>query len=130
MHRSAVLRAGSPRQGAKVRQAAQRKIDLARCAFAAVSAAEWIVRLDGAGIPAGKVRRIDETYEWDQTRSQGLVVEVDHATLGRISLPGPPVRFDGGDRRTHAAPPTLGQHDESVRAWLNEVDAKEDGNGG
>jgi formyl-CoA transferase len=76
------------------------------------------------------VRRIDETYEWDQTRSQGLVVEVDHATLDRISLPGPPVRFDGGGRRTHAAPPTLGQHDESVRAWLNEVDAKENGNAG
>ncbi len=97
-------------------------------AFAAVPAAEWIARLDGAGIPAGSVRRIDETYEWDQTHSQGLVVDVDHATLGRISLPGPPVRFEGGGRRSHAAPPTLGQHDESVRAWLNEVDAKENGN--
>jgi crotonobetainyl-CoA:carnitine CoA-transferase CaiB-like acyl-CoA transferase len=105
-------------------------IDEIEQAFAAVPAAEWIGRLDRAGIPAGRVRRIDETYEWDQTRSQGLVVEVDHATLGRISLPGPPVRFDGGGRRTHAAPPTLGQHDESVRAWLNEVDAREDGNGG
>src|ERR1700738_3724409 len=68
-------------------------IDEVEKAFAAVPAAEWIGRLDEAGIPAGQVRRIDETYEWDQTRSQGLVVEVEHATLGRISLPGPPGRF-------------------------------------
>jgi crotonobetainyl-CoA:carnitine CoA-transferase CaiB-like acyl-CoA transferase len=98
-------------------------------ALARAPAPEWIASLDRAGIPAGKVRGIDETYEWEQTRSQGLVVEVDHATLGRIELPGPPLRFDGGERRTHAAPPMLGQHDESVRAWLDELDAQESGKG-
>jgi crotonobetainyl-CoA:carnitine CoA-transferase CaiB-like acyl-CoA transferase len=83
--------------------------------------------LDSAGIPSGKVRGIDETYEWEQTRSQGLLVEVDHATLGRISLPGSPLRFDGGGRIKHAPPPTLGQHDESVRAWLDEVEPEDPG---
>lgn len=96
-------------------------------AFATAPAAEWIARLDAAGIPAGRVRTIDEVYEWEQTRSQGLMLDVDHATLGRIGLPGPPVRFDGGGRRVHAAPPTLGQHDESVRAWLDELDRREAG---
>jgi crotonobetainyl-CoA:carnitine CoA-transferase CaiB-like acyl-CoA transferase len=37
-------------------------------------------------------------------------------------LPGPPLRFDGDEPRQHDAPPTLGQHDASVRAWLDEVD--------
>ena len=94
-------------------------------ALAAAPAEEWISRLDTAGIPAGKVRTIDEVYEWEQTRSQGLLLEVEHPTLGRIQLPGPPVRFDGGGRQEHAAPPTLGQHDGSVRAWLGELDAEE-----
>jgi crotonobetainyl-CoA:carnitine CoA-transferase CaiB-like acyl-CoA transferase len=94
-------------------------------ALAAAPAAEWTARLDAAGIPAGRVRPIDEVYEWEQTRSQGLLMEVDHATLGPIELPGPPLRFDGGGRRHHTAPPTLGQHDESVRAWLDELDAAE-----
>jgi len=98
-------------------------------AFARGPAEAWIARLEKAGIPAGKVRRIDETYEWEQTRSQGLLVEVDHATLGRIALPGPPLRFDGGGRREHSSPPTLGQHDQSVRAWLDEVEPEEPGKG-
>ncbi|MDQ6791697.1 MAG: CoA transferase [Candidatus Dormibacteraeota bacterium] len=94
-------------------------------AFAEAPAEEWIAKLEGAGIPAGKVRNVAEVYEWEQTRSQGLLQEVAHATLGRIALPGPAVRFDGGGRRAHTAPPTLGQHDESVRRWLDELDAEE-----
>jgi crotonobetainyl-CoA:carnitine CoA-transferase CaiB-like acyl-CoA transferase len=94
-------------------------------AFGTEPAERWISRLEAAGIPAGKVRTIDEVYEWEQTRSQGLLLEVDHATLGRIAVPGPPVRFDGGARVEHQAPPTLGQHDQSVRAWLDELDARD-----
>jgi len=89
-------------------------------AFAAAPADHWIARLDAVGIPAGRVRTIDEVYGWEQTRSQGLLIEVDHATLGRITLPGPSLRFDGGGRTRHEAPPTLGQHNQSVRDWLDE----------
>jgi hypothetical protein len=72
------------------------------------------------------VRTIDEVYGWDQTRSQGLLVDVDHTTLGRLQLPGPPLRFfaAGADgetettRRDHTAPPVLGGSGEAVRAWL------------
>ncbi|MGI8333919.1 CaiB/BaiF CoA transferase family protein [Actinomadura scrupuli] len=80
----------------------------------------WLARLAAEGIPAGSIRSIDEVYEWDQTRSQGLVVEVDHPQLGPIELPGPAVRFEGSAPREHTAPPTLGQHTEAVLAWLEE----------
>jgi crotonobetainyl-CoA:carnitine CoA-transferase CaiB-like acyl-CoA transferase len=97
--------------------------------FAADSAELWLERLADAGVPAGKVRTLDDVYTWEQTRSQGLLVEVDHPTGGRITLPGPPLRFDdrnlAGGRDEHLAPPRLGQHDESVRAWLDEMDASE-----
>jgi crotonobetainyl-CoA:carnitine CoA-transferase CaiB-like acyl-CoA transferase len=99
-------------------------------AFSAAPAEDWIARLDAAGIPAGLVRTIDEVYGWEQTRSQGLLIEVDHATLGRIALPGPSVRFDGGGRARHEAPPTLGQHNQSVRAWLDEEEGGEERQGG
>jgi crotonobetainyl-CoA:carnitine CoA-transferase CaiB-like acyl-CoA transferase len=95
-------------------------------AFAPHPRAELLARLDELGIPAGEVRTIDRVYDWDQTRSQGLVIEVDHPLLGRIEVPGPPIRFDdnafAGGREVHDAPPTLGQHDESVRKWLDELD--------
>lgn len=94
-------------------------------AFADRSSATLLAELEAAGVPAGVVRSIDEVYEWEQTRSQGLVLDVDHATLGTIALPGPPLRFFGFDgdeqtRRDHTAPPTLGQHDDVVRSWLAE----------
>ena len=104
-------------------------IDAVNAAFADQALADLLPRLDELGIPAGEVRTLDRVYEWDQTRSQGLLVDVDHATVGTITLPGPPLRFDGsdGDSSTtqHTAPPTLGQHDEAVRRWLDELDAAE-----
>ena len=39
------------------------------------------------------MRTIDDVYDWDQVASQGLKVEVEHGTLGRLTLPGPPLRF-------------------------------------
>ena len=49
---------------------------------------------------------------------------VEHATQGdAAACPGSPIRFDdnafSGGRPTHLAPPTLGQHDESIREWLD-----------
>jgi crotonobetainyl-CoA:carnitine CoA-transferase CaiB-like acyl-CoA transferase len=91
-------------------------------ALAERSAEEWLAELAGLGIPAGKVRTLDDVYTWDQTASQGLLVEVDHPTVGRVTLPGPPLRFDdnpyAGAREEHLPPPRLGEHDASVREWL------------
>ncbi|OUZ11627.1 CoA transferase [Aeromicrobium sp. PE09-221] len=94
--------------------------------FATAPAEHWLELLSAAGLPSGKVRTIDEVYEWEQARSQGLVIEVDHATKGRLTLPGPVIRLDdqpyAGSRETNIAPPTLGQHNESVRRWLDETE--------
>ena len=98
-------------------------------AFADIPHTELMARLAELGIPAGEVRTLDRVYEWDQTRSQGLVIEVDHPVLGTIEVPGPPIRFDdnafAGGRSEHLHPPLLGEHDESVRAWLDELDEPE-----
>jgi crotonobetainyl-CoA:carnitine CoA-transferase CaiB-like acyl-CoA transferase len=91
-------------------------------AFAEATVGEVLDALTTAGVPAGKVRSMDEVYSWDQTRSQGLVVTVDHSTLGTIDIPGPPLRwFDGATEVTptnHTAPPTLGEHTNAVLRWL------------
>jgi crotonobetainyl-CoA:carnitine CoA-transferase CaiB-like acyl-CoA transferase len=95
--------------------------------FADRTLADLLPELARAGVPAGEVRTLDRVYEWDQTRSQGLVIGVDHPVLGRIELPGPPLRFDdnahAGGRTEHLPPPALGEHDASVRAWLDAMDA-------
>ncbi|WP_426245808.1 CaiB/BaiF CoA transferase family protein [Nocardioides sp. LHG3406-4] len=105
--------------------ARERVIEVVEGVFADWDSEPLLARLAEVGVPAGKVRTLDEVYAWDQTRSQGLLVEVDHSTLGTVSLPGPPLRFFAADghevtRRDHQAPPVLDEHGGSVRAWLDE----------
>jgi crotonobetainyl-CoA:carnitine CoA-transferase CaiB-like acyl-CoA transferase len=95
-------------------------------ALASGGAEAWLGKLREIGIPAGKVRTLDEVYTWDQTLSQGLLVDVDHPSVGTVSLPGPPLRFDdnafAGAREQHLPPPRLGEHNDSVLAWLDEAE--------
>ena len=83
--------------------------------------------LSDAGVPSGKVRSMDDVYSWDQVISQGLKLSVDHSDsgLGRPARARPcastTTRSPGG-RSEHVAPPTLGQHNESIREWLDTSD--------
>ena len=98
---------------------------LIEAALAEHGAEHWLPVLADAGIPAGKVRTVDDVYTWEQTRSQGLVVEVDHPTVGTIELPGPPLRFDdlpyagGRDDPPAAAPARRAQRLRARRGSSN-----------
>lgn len=82
-------------------------------------AEEWLADLADLGVPAGKVRTVDDVYAWEQTRSQHLLLDVEHPVHGTLTLPGSPLRWDdqpwSGGRRDHVAPPLLGEHTEAVR---------------
>jgi len=91
-------------------------------AFSEFCTTELLAKLTEVGVPSGAVKDLQQVYEWDQTRSQGLLIDVEHPSLGPIQLPGPPLRFfDGGGtewHREHRSPPLLGQHTEAVLDWL------------
>jgi len=69
---------------------------------------EWLTRLDEAGVPAGRIRTMDEVYTWDHVRHHGMVDRVEHPVLGTLELPGAPVRWSRSGRRAPEPPPTLG----------------------
>ncbi|MGH2916261.1 MAG: CaiB/BaiF CoA transferase family protein, partial [Solirubrobacteraceae bacterium] len=80
------------------------------------SVADWIELFAAHGVPAGEVKALDRVYASEQVRDQGLVLEVSHSTLGDISLPGRPLRFDGSPLGAAMAPPVLGEHSTQLRA--------------
>ncbi len=92
-------------------------------AFASAPAEHWLDLMLGAGIPAGKVRSLDDVYAWEQTRSQGLLLQVDHPAYGSLTLPGSPIRFEdnpfSGGRAEHRPPPLLDEHGAAIRDWLD-----------
>jgi crotonobetainyl-CoA:carnitine CoA-transferase CaiB-like acyl-CoA transferase len=101
----------------------ERLVKFVEDVFSGWNALDLLARLDEIGVPAGKVRTVDEVYAWEQTRSQGLLIDVEHSTLGPVQLAGPPLRFfdPNGDevtRTAHAAPPTLDGDGPAIRAWL------------
>jgi crotonobetainyl-CoA:carnitine CoA-transferase CaiB-like acyl-CoA transferase len=101
----------------------ERTIRVVEEVFSYWDAADLLTELADTGIPAGKVRSLDEVYEWDQTASQGLLIDVKHPTIGPVTLPGPPLRFfDAAGRETtrrdHDSPPLLNEDATAIRDWL------------
>jgi crotonobetainyl-CoA:carnitine CoA-transferase CaiB-like acyl-CoA transferase len=76
----------------------------------------WIDRLDAAGIPAGRVRSLDEVYANPQLSHLGMIDEVDHPALGTLRLPGHPLQFSRSTRDDPRPPPLLGEHRDE---WLD-----------
>ncbi|WP_322544792.1 CoA transferase [Rhodococcoides fascians] len=96
--------------------------------FAGRTRSDVLAALEIVGVPAGSIRTIDEVYEWEQTRSQGLLLDVNHPVVGPIRLPGPSLRMENPEgvsllRSTHDSPPVLGQHSQHILDWLDSTDA-------
>ena len=84
--------------------------------LAALPSAEVVARLDAAAVPCGPIRDVAEVVADPQTRSQDLIQEVAHPTLGPIAVAGFPYHFHGTPLRVRTPPPLLGQHTAEVLA--------------
>jgi crotonobetainyl-CoA:carnitine CoA-transferase CaiB-like acyl-CoA transferase len=78
------------------------------------SSAEWLRRLEQAGVPAGPVLEVGEMHANSQALAREMIVETEHPTAGRVKAIGLPVKFSdtpGGVRR---AAPIFGQDTREV----------------
>jgi crotonobetainyl-CoA:carnitine CoA-transferase CaiB-like acyl-CoA transferase len=81
------------------------------------NSAEWLDRLEQAGVPAGPVLEIGEMHGDPQALAREMIVETLHPTAGPVKAIGLPIKFSdtpGGVRR--AAP----QFGEDTREVLRE----------
>jgi crotonobetainyl-CoA:carnitine CoA-transferase CaiB-like acyl-CoA transferase len=86
---------------------------------------EWLSALDAAGVPCGRVRSVPDALEGPQVAARGLLLEIDHPTLGRGRYVGNPIHLDGAGRGSALPPPLLGQHTREVlglRLGLSEAE--------
>ena len=82
-------------------------------AFAERSAAEWLDRLEAAGVPCGRVHERETVYADPQVAAARLVGEVAQPGLGSVRLLAPFVRV-GTESRAAAPAPELGADTDAV----------------
>jgi crotonobetainyl-CoA:carnitine CoA-transferase CaiB-like acyl-CoA transferase len=93
-------------------------VDVLAPIFAARSSADWLARLEAAGVPAGPVLAVDEMHRDRQTLARAMVLDIDHPTAGRTRAIGNPVKLSGGPGVAARPAPRLGEHTREVLAEL------------
>lgn len=99
-------------------------LDGVRRAFRTRSSAEWLARLQEAGVPAGPVHTNAEALAHPQLASRQAATTVDVEGSGPTAVLASPFRFDGERRRTTSPPPVLGEHTKSCLGDLLGYDAE------
>ncbi|WP_426247652.1 CaiB/BaiF CoA transferase family protein [Nocardioides sp. LHG3406-4] len=84
--------------------------------FAKLTTDEAVTRLDEQDVLCAPVLDYDQFPTHPQAVHNGIFREVDHPTLGRLSLVESPLRLSeaSADQRPFSSPPLLGQHTDQV----------------
>ncbi len=81
--------------------------------------ADWVERLTAAGVPAGEVGDLGSGIDLAERLGLDPLVDVGP---GRPAQLRHPVTYSATPVTAYAAPPTLGQHNDDVRRWLDQLD--------
>ena len=76
--------------------------------------AEWERIFEAEDVPHGPVLKVSQVLNHAQVRAREMVIQVEHARLGRIPTTGRALRFGAHGHEPMTAAPVLGQHTEEV----------------
>lgn len=83
------------------------------------TADEWETYFNGLGIPAGRVRSMQEAVNHEQIMARGLMYEfTDLEGIQGVKVPVAPFSFDHGGPRIDSPPPKMGEHGEAILASI------------
>jgi len=78
----------------------------------------WEQCFSEGSFPFGPVNNMQQVFEDPQVVHSGLRQQITHSTVGTVEQVGPAVRYSDSDNSIRSAPPTLGQHTDSVLSKL------------
>lgn len=70
--------------------------------------------ITGAGIPFGLVMSVPEVIEQEQTKIREMVVEIEDPVIGKMKIPGVPIKMHATPGKVERPAPTLGEHNEQI----------------
>ena len=81
-------------------------------------AAAWLEKFAQADIPAAPINTVAEAIEDKQTRGRGLIVQLEHPTIGTAKSIANPIRFSSTPVSYRLPPPLLGEHTSAILQGL------------
>lgn len=84
--------------------------------------AEWVSRLNDAGVPCGPIYRMDEVFADPQVQHLGAAAPVTHPRLGTLNILNQAVRLSRTPAALATATPERGEHTDEV---LHEIGVTE-----
>jgi CoA:oxalate CoA-transferase len=114
---------------------AEHKLELVEAleaAFLTRDADDWVERLTLADVPNAPVLGYAEVARHPQYWANGYIQEIDTPNLGRMRVPGPPVRMSATPSRIQGGGAELGRHTEELLlevgySWDEIVAMKDEG---
>ncbi|HWP35844.1 MAG TPA: CoA transferase [Thermodesulfobacteriota bacterium] len=92
--------------------------------FATRPTAEWLARLQGAGVPAGAIKTVADVVRDPHLLAREMVVSLDHPSVGELKVMGIPIKLAATPGAIRRPPPLLGQHTDEVLAELGKSPAE------
>jgi crotonobetainyl-CoA:carnitine CoA-transferase CaiB-like acyl-CoA transferase len=93
--------------------------------FRTRTVADWLERLHAAGVPAAPVNNVDGAFSEPPVKEREMIVEYDHPEVGKVRVPGNPIKMSSTPGTISRPAPRLGEHTDSVLQRFLRLSAKE-----
>ncbi len=119
--------AGDPRFADNASRVKNRNVLVPRLEqiFRTRTAADWLERLRAAGVPAAPVNNVDGAFSEPPVKEREMIVEYDHPEVGKVRLPGNPIKMSDMPGTISRPAPMLGEHTDAVLKTLLHLSANE-----
>ena len=75
---------------------------------------DWLIRLRAAEVPAAPVNNLDRAFAEPPVAEREMIVEYDHPQVGKVRLPGNPIKMSDMGATPSSPAPQLGEHTDGV----------------
>ena len=82
------------------------------------TSADWIERLNAAGVPSGPIYKMNEVFDDPQVKHLGIARKVHHKVLGDIEVIGQAIELSRTPWSIRSATPEAGEHTDVVLGEL------------
>jgi CoA:oxalate CoA-transferase len=86
---------------------------------------EWLTALRAAEVPAAPVNNLDGAFAEPPVAERGMIVEYDHPEVGKVRLPGNPIKMSGMSGTISNPAPRLGEHTDAILSQVLALSADE-----